>query len=68
MKTSRRWYERKAMPQSHRRIAATICLGILALILLDMLAARLRIGPPLVPLDPEGHVAAFGDSPIFGGI
>jgi hypothetical protein len=43
-----------------------ICLLVLTFILLNLLAAAMKIDPPPVPLDPEGHTAPYSDSPLFG--
>jgi hypothetical protein len=37
------------MVRHNRRTAGMICLGVIALILLDMLAAAMKIEPPPVP-------------------
>jgi hypothetical protein len=54
------------MVRPNLRTAGMICLAVIALVLLDMLATAMKIDPPPVPLDPEGHTAPYYDSPLLG--
>jgi hypothetical protein len=58
--------EEDAMARSTQQTTYLICLTVFTFILLNLLAAAMKIDPPPVPLDPEGHTAPYSDSPLFG--
>jgi hypothetical protein len=48
------------------RILKYVCLAIYLLIGIDVLIYGIKHGPPLVPLNPEGHVAPYYETPGWG--
>lgn len=48
------------------RILRYVCLAIFLLIEIDVIAFGMKHGPPLVPLDPEGHMAPYSETPGWG--
>ena len=54
------------MEQPTASAVNAIWLILVAWITLYLSAAILGLEPPPMPLDPDGHAAPYGDSPLFG--
>jgi hypothetical protein len=48
------------------RVLQGICLMLFLLIVIDIMVGTIKIGPPPIPLDIEGHTAPFDESPGWG--
>ena len=48
------------------RVLKILCLTVSLMIAVDVIVVTMKIGPPPVPLDPEGHMAPYSESPFFG--
>jgi hypothetical protein len=54
------------MAQFIIRLLQIACLIFFAMLLIDVFVGTMRTGPPLVPLDTQGHMAPYSESPFFG--
>ena len=51
------------MAQYVIRVLQGICLALFLIIVIDVMVDTIKIGPPPIPLDIEGHTAPFDEYP-----